>query len=67
MGGRLCGVCETVLRAEPFEAGSEEYKLLELYIMSRGNGLEIETPAVRFRLEAGQPGKQAFSIRLNTL
>ena len=40
--------CFVSFRAEPFEAGSEEYKLLELYIMSRGNGLEIETPAVRF-------------------
>ncbi len=40
--------CFVSFRAEPFEPGSEEYKLLELYIMSRGNGLEIETPAVRF-------------------
>ena len=40
--------CFVSFRAEPFEVGSEEYKLLELYIMSRGNGLEIETPAVRF-------------------
>jgi sulfur-oxidizing protein SoxA len=40
--------CFVSFRAEPFEAGSEEYKLLELYIMSRANGLEIETPAVRF-------------------
>ena len=40
--------CFVSFRAEPFEAGSDEYKLLELFIMSRGNGLEIETPAVRF-------------------
>ena len=40
--------CFVSFRAEPFEAGSEEYKLLELYVMSRGNGLKIETPAVRF-------------------
>jgi sulfur-oxidizing protein SoxA len=40
--------CFVSFRAEPFEAGSEQYKLIELYLMSRGNGLEIETPAVRF-------------------
>jgi len=40
--------CFVSFRAEPFEPGSEEYRLLELYVMSRGNGLRIETPAVRF-------------------
>lgn len=40
--------CFVSFRAEPFEAGSEEYRLLELYVTSRGNGLPIETPAVRF-------------------
>ena len=40
--------CFISFRAEPFDAGSEEYKLLELYVMFRGNGLLIETPAVRF-------------------
>ena len=40
--------CFVSFRAEPFDAGSESYRLLELYIMSRGNGLPIETPAVRF-------------------
>ena len=40
--------CFISFRATPFEPGSEEYKLLELYIMSRGNGLSIETPAVRY-------------------
>lgn len=40
--------CFVSFRAEPFEPGSLEYKLLELYVMSRGNGLPIETPAVRF-------------------
>ncbi len=40
--------CFISFRADPFEAGSEESRLLELYVMSRGNGLEIETPAVRF-------------------
>ena len=40
--------CFISFRAEPFDAGSDEYKMLELYLMSRGNGLKIETPAVRF-------------------
>jgi sulfur-oxidizing protein SoxA len=40
--------CLTLMRAEPFATGSEENTLLELYIMSRGNGLAIETPAVRY-------------------
>jgi len=40
--------CFISFRAEPFDPGSREFKLLELYLMSRGNGLEIETPAVRF-------------------
>ena len=40
--------CMTLMRAEPFSADSEEIKLLELYIMSRSNGLKIETPAVRY-------------------
>lgn len=40
--------CFISFRAEPFDAGSEEYRLLELYLMQRGNGLPIETPAVRF-------------------
>ena len=40
--------CFVSFRAEPFAPGSREFKLLELYLMSRGNGLKIETPAVRF-------------------
>ena len=40
--------CFISFRADPFEPGSDEFKLLELYVMSRGNGLKIETPAVRF-------------------
>ncbi len=40
--------CLTLMRAEPFATGSDENALLELYIMSRGNGLAIETPAVRY-------------------
>lgn len=40
--------CLTLMRAEPFEADSAEIKLLGAYIMSRSNGLPIETPAVRY-------------------
>ena len=40
--------CFVSFRAEPFEAGSEQADLLELYVTARGNGLPIETPAVRF-------------------
>ena len=40
--------CLSLLRAEPFETDSEEIRLLGLYIMSRSNGLGIETPAVRY-------------------
>lgn len=40
--------CLELMRAEPFDADSEENKLLGLYIMSRSNGLRIETPAVRY-------------------
>jgi ABC-type Fe3+/spermidine/putrescine transport system ATPase subunit len=41
---RLCFIS---FRAEANEPGSEVFKLLELYLMYRGNGLKIETPAVR--------------------
>ena len=40
--------CMNSMRAEPFAADSEEIKLLGLYLMSRSNGLKIETPAVRY-------------------
>ncbi len=40
--------CFISFRADPFEPGSREFKLLELYLMSRANGLKIETPAVRY-------------------
>lgn len=40
--------CLTLLRAEPFETDSEEIKLLGFYLMSRSNGLAIESPAVRY-------------------
>lgn len=40
--------CFRAFRAEPFEAGSPEYINLEIYLSARGNGLPIETPAVRY-------------------
>jgi len=39
--------CYISFRADPFEAGSSEFVNLELYVAARGNGLRIETPAVR--------------------
>jgi sulfur-oxidizing protein SoxA len=40
--------CMTLLRADPFATDSDEIRLMGLYIMSRSNGLAIETPAVRY-------------------
>lgn len=40
--------CMRSFRAEPYERGSEEYIDLEVYLHARGNGLPIETPAVRY-------------------
>jgi sulfur-oxidizing protein SoxA len=40
--------CLESMRAEPFDADSEEINLLGLFLMSRSNGLRIETPAVRY-------------------
>lgn len=39
--------CVRDTRGVPFEAGSQEFRELELYVASRGNGLSVETPAVR--------------------
>jgi len=33
--------------AHTFDEGSDEFRALELYVASRGNGLSVETPAVR--------------------
>ena len=44
--GRFKG-CMSNIRATPFAEGSDEFKALELYIASRGQGLSVETPAVR--------------------
>jgi len=40
--------CLRSFRAEPYEAGSPEYVNLEIFVNARGNGLRIETPAVRY-------------------
>ncbi len=39
--------CNKNIRAQPYKRGSQEYLDLELYVTWRGNGLPIETPAVR--------------------
>jgi L-cysteine S-thiosulfotransferase len=39
--------CMTGVRAQAFDAGSEDMVALELYLISRARGLPIETPAVR--------------------
>jgi sulfur-oxidizing protein SoxA len=40
--------CYKSVRAEEQPYGSEAFTLMELYMNGRGNGLKIETPAVRF-------------------
>ncbi|WP_121630859.1 sulfur oxidation c-type cytochrome SoxA [Tropicibacter alexandrii] len=39
--------CIRDTRAETFAEGSDEFRALELYVASRGNGLSVEAPAVR--------------------
>ncbi len=39
--------CVRDTRAETFKAGSDEFKALELYVASRGNGLDVEGVSVR--------------------
>ncbi len=39
--------CMKNIRATPYKPGGEEFMALELYVASRGNGLSVETPAVR--------------------
>jgi len=46
--GQRIQQCMTLLRAEPFAIDSDEINAMALYIMSRSNGLIIETPAVRY-------------------
>lgn len=39
--------CMANIRATPFKVGSDEFVALELYLAWRGQGLQVETPAVR--------------------
>lgn len=39
--------CFRSVRAEPYDSGSDELVALELYLAWRGQGLPVETPAVR--------------------
>lgn len=45
---RRIAECFVSFRAQPFDFGSEELINLEVYVHARGNGLKIETPAVRY-------------------
>lgn len=40
--------CFRSLRADTFAQDSDEFRDLEIYLNARGNGLKIETPAVRY-------------------
>lgn len=40
--------CFRSLRAETFAQDSDEFRDLEIYLNARGNGLTIETPAIRY-------------------
>ena len=44
--GRFKG-CMKNIRAQPYAEGGDEFKALELYVASRGNGLPVESPSVR--------------------
>ena len=44
--GRFKG-CMKNIRAVPYKEGGPEFKALELYLASRGEGLSVETPSVR--------------------
>ncbi len=39
--------CMSQVRAQPYKVGSDEFLALELYVNWRGQGLPVETPAVR--------------------
>lgn len=39
--------CMKNIRAKPYDVGGDEFVALELYVASRGQGLSVETPAVR--------------------
>ncbi len=40
--------CYRLFRASEMPLGNDDYTALEVYVTARGNGLTIETPAVRF-------------------
>ena len=44
--GRFKG-CMKNIRATPYQVGEDEFRALELYVASRGNGLSSEAPSVR--------------------
>jgi hypothetical protein len=48
---------------DPFEPGSEPQDLFELYAKARGDGLPIETPAVRSQSAACQAPKMTAAVR----
>jgi sulfur-oxidizing protein SoxA len=39
--------CNKQVRATPYKNGSDEYVNLEVFLTHRGNGLPLETPAIR--------------------
>ncbi|MGI9462362.1 MAG: sulfur oxidation c-type cytochrome SoxA [Aestuariivirgaceae bacterium] len=39
--------CMANIRATPYKRGSDEFVALEIYLAHRGQGLQVETPAVR--------------------
>ena len=39
--------CMVGMRAEPYAARSDEFVALELFLMARARGMDVETPAVR--------------------
>ncbi len=39
--------CMKNIRAKPYKVGSDEFVALELYVASRGQGMAVETPAIR--------------------
>lgn len=45
---RRLSECFVSFRAQPFAFGSDEFINLEVYVNAKGNGLKIETPAVRY-------------------
>jgi len=42
------GECLSKLRAEPDAMGSEDYVNLKVCMNARSNGLNMETPAIRY-------------------